>query len=314
MKFIDLHCDCINKLYYSYEKQDILKNTFHVDIEKLRKGECFIQTFAIFLDEDFVCGNNLVLSDEFENMIKNYYSQIDLAKGSISHISDKINNNDAMYALLSAEGCGFIDNNAERFNKLFEFGVKMASLTWNYENCLAFPNSKDNNVMQKGLKKLGYEAVEFFNEKKIIADISHLSDGGAFDVLKTSNMPVIASHSNARALVNNPRNLSDELIRKVADSGGVIGINFYPLFLSGSNNASIDDILRHTDYIINIGGEDVVSLGSDFDGIECTPQIEDISQMQKLFSEFLNSNHSYKTAEKLFYKNAERLFKTFDIL
>lgn len=314
MKFIDLHCDCINKLYYSCEKQDIFNNTFHVDIEKLRKGECFIQTFAIFLDEDFVRSNNLVLSDEFENMIKNYFSQIDLAKGSISHISDKIINNDAMYALLSAEGCGFIDNDPERFNKLIEFGVKMASLTWNYENCLAFPNSKDNNVMQKGLKKLGYEAVEFFNEKKIIADISHLSDGGALDVLKTSKMPVIASHSNARALINNPRNLSDELIKKIADSGGVIGINFYPFFLSGSLDASIDDILRHTDYIMNIGGEDVVSLGSDFDGIECTPQIEDISQMQKLFSEFLNSNHSYKTAEKLFYKNAERLFRTFDIL
>lgn len=314
MKFIDLHCDCINRLYYSCEKQNILKNTFHVDVEKLRKGECFIQTFAIFLDEDFVCGNNQVLSDEFENMIKNYYSQINLAKDSIRHISDKINDKNAMYALLSAEGCGFIDNDAERFSKLADFDVKMASLTWNYENCLAHPNSKYNNVMQKGLKKLGFEAIEFFNEKKIIADISHLSDGGAFDVLKTSKMPVVASHSNARALINNPRNLSDELIKKIADSGGIIGINFYPFFLSGSNNASIEDILRHTDYIINIGGEDVVSLGSDFDGIECTPQIDDISQMQKLYSEFLNSNHSHKTAEKLFYKNAERLFKAFEIL
>ncbi|NMC57368.1 MAG: membrane dipeptidase [Eubacteriaceae bacterium] len=314
MKFIDLHCDCINRLYYSDSNQDILKNSFHVDIEKLKKGECFIQTFAIFLDEGFINSSNLILSDEFESMIKNYYTQINLAKDSISHISDKINNNDTMYALLSAEGCGFIEDNAERFNKLVDFGVKMASLTWNYENCLAFPNSADNNVMEKGLKKLGFEAIEFFNEKKIIADISHLSDGGAIDVLKTSKMPVIASHSNARALVNNARNLSDELIRKIADSGGVIGINFYPLFLSGSNEASIDDIIRHTDYIINIGGEDVVSIGSDFDGIECTPQIDDISQIQKLYSEFINSNHTFKTAEKLFYKNAERLFKTFNII
>lgn len=314
MKFIDLHCDCINRLYYSCAKQDILKNSFHIDIEKLRKGECFIQTFAIFLDEDFVCSNNLVLSDEFENMIKNYYSQIDLAKDSICHISDKINDNDAMYALLSAEGCGFIDNDANRLNRLVDFGVKMASLTWNYENCLAYPNSKNNNVMQKGLKKLGFEAIEFFNGKKIIADISHLSDGGAIDVLKTSKMPVIASHSNARVLVNTPRNLSDELIRKIADCGGVIGANFYPLFLSGSENACIDDIISHIDYIINIGGEDVICLGSDFDGIECTPEIDDVSQIQKLFLNFLNSNHSYKTAEKLFYKNAERLFKDFEIL
>lgn len=314
MKFIDLHCDCINRLYYSDIKQDILKNKLHVDIEKLKKGECFIQTFAIFLDEGFINSKNLVLSDEFESMIKNYYSQIDLAKDDISHISDKISNNDAMYALLSAEGCGFIDNNADMFNRLVDNGVKMASLTWNYENCLAYPNSSDNAVMQKGLKKLGYEAVEFFNQKKIIADISHLSDGGAADVLKTSKMPVIASHSNARALVNNPRNLNDWLIKKIADSGGVIGINFYPFFLSGSKDASIADIIRHIDYIINMGGEDVVCLGSDFDGIECTPQIDDISQIQRLFSEFLNSNHSYKTAEKLFYKNAERLFRSFKIL
>lgn len=314
MKFIDLHCDCINRLYYCDTKQNIIKNSYHIDIEKLKQGECFIQTFAIFLDEGFIHSNNLILSDEFENMLKNYYTQIDLAKESICHITDKKSNSGLMYSMLSAEGCGFIDNDLNRLNCLVDFGVKMASLTWNYENGLAYPNSSDNSIMQKGLKKLGFEAIEFFNEKKIIADISHLSDGGAKDVLKTSKMPVIASHSNARELVNNPRNLSDELIKKIADSGGIIGINFYPVFLSGSEDANIGDIIKHIDYIMNKGGEDVICLGSDFDGIECTPQIDDISQIQKLFSEFLNSNHSYKIAEKLFYKNAERLFKIFEIL
>jgi len=314
MKFIDLHCDCINRLYYCENKQNILKNSYHVDIEKLKKGECFVQTFAIFLDEEHIKRENLNLFDEFKNMLQTFYYQIDIAKDHIIYIADKKSDCSSMMALLSCEGCDFIQNNISRIDYLYKSGIKMASLTWNYENTLAYPSSSNIDIMQSGLKKLGFEAVEFLNEKKIIADISHLSDKGAADLLFASKLPVIASHSNARALANNPRNLSDELIKKIADKGGIIGINFYPPFLTGAKEACIEDIIKHIDYIINIGGEDSISLGSDFDGIEYTPQIDDVSKMQNLFEALIKNGCSYETAEKIFYKNALRVLKEFDIL
>lgn len=314
MKFIDLHCDSISKLYYSDPKESILNNSFHVDIEKLKKGECFVQTFAIFLDEDYVAKQKMDLFDEFKNMLACYYDQINLAKEYISHLSEDEKNQDAqMHSLLSCEGCAFVEEDINKLEYIYNAGIKMASLTWNYENCLAYPNSLNNAVMQNGLKKFGFKAVEFFNEKKIIIDVSHISDGGIKDVLNISRMPVIASHSNARELANHPRNLTDEFIKRIADSGGVVGINFYPLFLTTKNEAQITDIIKHIKHIINIGGEDVISLGSDFDGIEMTPQIDDSSQMQLLYQNLKKDGCSEIIAEKIFYRNALRLLNDYEI-
>jgi membrane dipeptidase len=314
MKFIDLHCDCINKLYYSNDNENILKNGFHVDIEKLKKGECFVQTFAIFLDEDYVKTQNQNLFDEFKKMLICYHKQVNMAKEYIAHIDQKEKKqNKDMYALLSCEGCAFVENDLTRLEYINDEGIKMASLTWNYENCLAYPNSQSSTIMQNGLKKFGFKTVEFFNEKKIIIDVSHLSDGGIKDILAMSKMPVIASHSNARAIAYHPRNLTDEFIKKIADSGGVIGINFYPPFLTTNDDAKIDDIIHHIKYIINKGGEDVVSLGSDFDGIEITPKIDDSSQMQLLYHNLKKESFVEPLIEKIFYKNALRLLSEYKI-
>ncbi len=314
MKFIDLHCDCISKLYYAKNKETILTNDFHVDIEKLKKGECFIQTFAIFLDEGYIKTQNQNLFDEVKKMVACYQEQIDLAKEHIAHIKQKEKNqNKDMYALLSCEGCAFVDEDLTRLEYINDAGIKMVSLTWNYENCMAYPNSQNSTIMQNGLKKFGFQTVEFLNENKIIVDVSHLSDGGIKDILAISKMPVIASHSNARTIAYHPRNLTDEFIRGIADSGGVIGINFYPPFLTTNDNANIDDIIHHIKYIMNKGGEDIVCLGSDFDGIEITPQIVDSSQMQHLYHHLKNENFIESLIEKIFYKNALRLLSEYQI-
>ena len=150
------------------------------------------------------------------------------------------------------------------------------------------------------------------NDLGVIIDISHLSDGGARDVLKLSCMPVMATHSNARAITKVSRNLPDELIRSLADGGGAIGVNFFANFLGvgdGNLASSVDNMLRHIKHIVNVGGIDCMAIGTDFDGIPYEGiQIEDISQIHKLDDGLVKAGFSAANRDKIFYKNALRVF------
>ena len=147
----------------------------------------------------------------------------------------------------------------------------------------------------------------------MIIDVSHLSDDGIYDVYNNTKKPFIASHSNARSLCSHQRNLTDDMIRKIADRGGLIGANFYSTFLndnySGKDMSRIKDIVEHMKYIANVGGIDCVGIGSDFDGIDCPLEFENSSNMQLIYHEMKKSGFSENEIEKVFYKNALRLFK-----
>ena len=147
------------------------------------------------------------------------------------------------------------------------------------------------------------------NELGMIIDVSHLNDGGFYDVAKISKKPFIASHSNSRYITNHSRNLTDDMIKVISNSGGVIGMNFCNYFLGDSSVATIDDIIKHIKHIVNIGGVDVVAMGTDFDGIPNKVEIEDISQMHKLQDRLLSSGFKEYEIEKMMYKNTLRVFK-----
>ncbi len=314
MRFIDLHCDTLSKLYAD-GTQHLNTNTYHVDIQKLRNGECFAATFAVFLDEKNVCEQGLDLFDEWNKMLKIYKDELALWQDHLLPLKNiAAAEADKMYGLLSLESCGFVQGKMERLEDVAKCGCKMASLTWNYENCMGYANSSNSTQMAKGLKALGLDALAFLNEKNIIIDISHLSDGGAEDVFENSKMPVVASHSNARAVCKHPRNLSDSHIRKIAQSGGVIGINFFPEFLTTQEMASMEHVIAHIDYIMRCGGQEVVALGSDYDGIGSTPVgLEDVSKMQNLYGALKDKGFTEKSIEKLFYQNALRVLKEYGL-
>ena len=148
----------------------------------------------------------------------------------------------------------------------------------------------------------------------IIVDVSHLSDAGFYDVLKYSKKPFVASHSNARAVTNVVRNLTDDMIRKLADKGGVVGINFCSNFVMPTPHTDltftyIEDLVKHIKHIKNVGGIDVIALGTDFDGIQSTLEIKDASQAQLLAEALLNNDFTYEEVEKIFYKNTMNLYK-----
>ena len=199
----------------------------------------------------------------------------------------------------------------------------MITLTWNFENCIGFGNKRIiengecvgyNPDKDNGLKPFGFEVVEKMEELGIIVDVSHLSDAGIYDIIDIAKKPFVASHSNARTVCNHPRNLTDDMIKKMANKGCISGLNFYPEFLSKNfsnreRKAYIDDTIDMLKYMVNVGGSEFVALGSDYDGFSDTLEWKDAGGMGRLTDAMEREGFSASLIENITYKNALRIIK-----
>ena len=211
-------------------------------------------------------------------------------------------------AFLTVEEGGFLQGNLERLDEFYKLGLRLITLTWNYENSIGYPNSRDKNIRSKGLKPLGFAVRERLNES--YDDVSHLSDGGFYDCINHSKKPIIASHSNARALRNVPRNMSDDMLRLLGEKGGVIGINFAPDFLGIDGVSRVEYMVKHIKFLVNISGIEAISLGTDFDGITGILEINNSGDMDKLIYSLAKSGFNSSEIEKISLKcNAARIIK-----
>lgn len=187
-----------------------------------------------------------------------------------------------VFGILTVEEGGVLNGKADRLKELYDRGVRLITLTWNYENALGSPNSTDRRVMEKGLTSFGKEVVERMNSSGMLIDVSHLSDGGFWDCIRCSRAPIVASHSNCRALCDHPRNLTDEMLRALGENGGVAGLNFYSAFLCRGRRARPEDLALHMCRIIDKAGEDAAALGTDFDGFGTDALPEGIRGVQDI--------------------------------
>ncbi len=166
--------------------------------------------------------------------------------------------------------------------------------------------------MSARLSNFGREAIGAMNDMGIIIDVSHLSDGGFMDVAKLSRKPFVASHSNCRSLSPHQRNMTDEMIKLLAEAGGVAGINFGPEFLNEDiqlKDSRIARMSEHIQHMKKVGGIECVGLGSDFDGISGNFELSDISKMGLLFDQLSKDGFTEDEIEKIAYKNALRVIK-----
>ena len=288
---IDLHCDTLDRLAHSQGSQHLLDAGFDINLQKLQKGGSMMQFFAIWTRINATLKETGVTVSPYDYVqwIYRCYQQemaanTDLIAPAYSY-ADILENREKglLSAMLSMEDAVALEGKIERVEEFYRMGVRMMSVTWNWENSLGYPQSNDPEKMAKGLKPFGIEAVRRMEELGIIIDVSHLSDGGFRDVMTHTKSPVVASHSNSRVLCNESRNLTDDMLRAIGDRGGVCGLNFYAEFLNkGAKYASAEDIVRHARYIANVAGVDAVAVGSDFDGIDTELEFRDYAGMPVL--------------------------------
>ncbi len=327
MKVVDMHCDTISVILEHQRKgknTNLRNNNLNIDIEKMKQGDYLLQNFAMFVNLKRV-KNPL---EQCLNLIDCFYNELEKNKDSLSLVLNyediiKNQNEGKISAVLTIEEGGVACSSLACLRMLYKLGVRLITLTWNYPNGISFPNFNmykcdmpDAHISntKDGLTPFGIEFVQEMERLGMIIDVSHLSDAGFYDVLKYTTKPFVASHSNARSITNHCRNMTDDMILKLAKRGGVIGINFAGDFLEACEpgmkvRSTINNMVKHIRHIVDLAGIDCVGLGSDFDGIYQDLEIDHAGKMPELEKALRNAGFSEESIEKIFYKNVLRVYK-----
>ena len=308
-KWIDMHCDTLSELLPA---ETLEENSLCVDRKRMEQTKMLAEFFACFVyvpdgkwEEAYQKVMEMVARMECETKENKKLKLIKTAKDLEYAEREELN-----LALLTVEEGGVLNGKRNRLEELYQRGVRLITLTWNYENCIGYPNSRNAQEMQKGSKSFGKQVVEEMNERGMLADVSHLSDGGFWDCIRLSKKPIIASHSNARALCAHPRNLSDEMLCALGECGGVVGLNFYPQFLQSDRSAEVLDIAKHGMHILQKAGEDSVALGTDFDGFEAGQNwLRGIEEIEYVWDALKKAGMTERQLDKLSYQNVKRVLE-----
>ena len=360
MYIADMHCDTIMQLWMARFRGEAIDfrdsgegaDALQIDLAKLKQGGSLLQHFALYVDmrlpADFdgsvessalartVAQNGVQYMSpwyQYEEMLKVYQEEMQANADVIRQVRTyedimKCQKDGLIASMLSIEEGGAIEGNLDRLQRVYDDGVRMMTLTWNFENELAYPNEEDPRSVEdfsyyfrfqprtdNGLKAKGLEAVREMERLGILPDVSHLSDAGFYDLAKTIKGPFVASHSNARALAGCNRNMTDDMIRITGNHGGVIGLNFCPAFLEEASveadcYSTVENLAKHAKHMMNIGGREVVGIGTDFDGIgKENLEIADFSQMQKLVDGFERAGLKPAEIEAICYENVLKVYK-----
>jgi membrane dipeptidase len=312
---MDLHCDSVLRMMEYGENilpfgGDTSTNVYlKVTVPLLKQGGIKAQIFAVYVPK----GQGFAWTVE---SIRLFYDMLaaypDLAfAGSVADIERNLRDG-RISAMLAIEGGEAIENNLDYIDYFHKLGVRYMTLTWNRTNLIADAN-RDKDKSYDGLSPFGEEVVRRMNAVGMIVDVSHASHETIMDALARSADPVIASHSCAYSVNPHWRNLSDEEIRGICSSGGVVGINFYRTFLSPTRPAYASDIVNHIVHVARIGGIGCPALGSDFDGgIRGPVDLQNIGQIGSLTRELRLRGFTEADIDRVYGRNFLRVLKKMD--
>ena len=325
MKVVDMHCDTISRLLDQEKGWTLADNDLHIRLDKMKAGDYLLQNFALFV----YGGRGKDIYREAMRMADCFDAQIELYSDRIVQVRswediEKNAGKGRILALLTIEEGGVFQGSLEKLRTFYDRGVRMVTLTWNFPNEIGWPNLErpaegekqdpTRPQTQKGLTEFGVCLVEEMERLGMIPDVSHLSDAGFWDVISHAKKPFVASHSNARAVCHHVRNLTDEMIRALAQKGGVMGLNFCPDFLETAkagehNGGTVEAVVRHAKHIVNTGGIECLGLGSDFDGIPTHRELTGADRMPLLDEALRAAGFPASQREKIFSGNVLRLYK-----
>jgi membrane dipeptidase len=312
MYICDCHCDTLTELYK--KNADLYSNEQHFDIKRQLALGGGLQFCAIYVPtpEYRYYGGlryTLKLLDKYlQESRKVRAAGIDLLQiRTKADAADAPNHQVA--TLLAIEEGGAIDGSLEALRCLYELGLRAMTLVWSNRNDIA--DGVNEECSGGGLTVFGRQVVAEMNRLGMLVDVSHMAPAGFWDVLEVSSKPIIATHSNAKALCPHPRNLTDEQIKALNENDGLIGITFAGQFLEEDyNEACIESVYRHIDHMLNIMGNDEhLGFGSDFDGISHPPyNIQGVQDYAPLV-EYLATKYSDDTIAKLTHRNVLSLLQ-----
>lgn len=280
MKFFDLHCDTA---YLCYDKSlNFNDDTLAVTPQKAGKFDEWHECFAIFI------------KDGIKNPFEYYKKAIDNFKNELKNKPSNLT------PIFTVEGGLLIEDDLSRIEALYNDGIRALTLTWNGENQIA--GGADTNI---GLKNFGKEVIKELNRFDIFTDLSHLNKKGYYDALELANKPII-THSCLESVNVHRRNIDDDQLAALVQKKGVFGLCFYPVFLGQGD--VFDNIYKNIFHILDMGFENYLSIGSDFDGALMDKKLSDISQITKLYQYLKSKNISEEILNKIFFTNAYNFF------
>lgn len=298
MRFFDLHCDTITEL--CKKQGSLAKNDGHISLDRALFLTEYVQDYAIFIPDEY---RGKAAVDYFDKVYAIYKNEMN--KNGISEYADRL---DTKYkSVLSVEGGAGMGGTIDGLHHLADCDVKLITLTWNGRNELASGCFDEEDI---GLTPFGRESVKEMENLRIAADVSHLSVKGFYDLADLAEKPFMASHSCIDIVDNfkaRHRNLTKEQVKIIAEHNGVIGINLWKKLLGNEDN-SFDAVLRHMSEIIEVGGEDVIAMGTDFDGCDINDELAGIEKIPMLYDFLGNHGFDEKLLNKIFFDNADRFF------
>ncbi len=293
MLIADTHCDTLFAMGVAHTPPERLM----VTPARMREGGVGLQTLALWTGPKGSRG-------DVRGIVERELAALpELTAAGLRKVDDPAEavDSDVPCVMLSVEGGEVFEDGPETVDAYRGMSVRIAALLWNNENALGYPAKSGD---PRGLKPYGLEIVRRMQRVGMAVDTSHLNEAGFWNILEETPVPPMASHSCCRALCDHFRNLTDEQIRALIDRGGYIGVNFYPAFLSEDGHADADRVAEHIDHICRLGGAANVGFGSDFDGIEKTPDdLRNASEVPNLLNALRRRGLDEKTVEGVAGRN-----------
>ena len=304
---IDLHCDTLTACERPTLRRDTLDlPTADIALSRLPKDVRWAQCFALFLPDKLPTALEIPY---YNYHLKNFRRQMAKFAPLVSHCRSVADMETAWAegktaAFLTVENGSALHGRPERVEVLARDGVKMMTITWNGENQLA--SGWDTN---HGLSPLGREVLPRMERAGILVDLSHMNDTGFFQAVDLLQKPFVASHSNARAVCSHRRNLTDDQIRVMVERKCLIGMNYCKFFLRDGGDTQPEDLRRHAEHFLELGAEDCLALGSDFDGTTLPHWLSSTEDAVSLYDRFRSWGFSAELCDKILYRNALDFFR-----
>jgi len=307
----DLHCDTALALLGKdfYAEGTLRKNPFHIDLERATTYPGYAQCFACFTSPMEKLPGRMTVEDLFERelavLLREFNGNADLLRQAYSVEDILANKADGkISAILTIEGPAGFGFDPELLENMYQIGFRITSLGWNEKNVLTGSHKTGG-----GLTDLGREYVKEAQRLGMLVDVSHISDEGFWDFMEITSKPVIATHSNSRAVCDVSRNLTDDMFLAICRTGGVAGINQCADFVGAT--PTLDTVCDHIFHFLDLDPTGKhIALGGDLDGVDQLPDgFTGVESYEALAQRLLERGLAEDTVMDIYWNNAIGVLK-----